>query len=184
MTSGSSHTSITMFSAFSRANGRLPSTRIAILLSLVAMALLLGQLNSFGETLDNVSNTSTVVALQKAIQDGQALVTSYAGSAASAAGLYGSSSPENKGPALSKEKAAKLNAKRYIVLPATAPNPGFCRTLFALLINEYGAPTIVSWCFCTAVHDHITNAAFFLTSLLYHSYAGQLGRNCWNQSLR
>lgn len=35
--------------------------------------------------------------------------------------------------------------KRHVVLPATGPNRAFCRCLFSLLINGYGAPTVVSW---------------------------------------
>lgn len=115
-----------MFASFARQNGRIPPTRIAILLSFFALALLLGNISHVSETVSTVSTSAPVAALQKALLDGHNLVASYAGSA----GLY-TSSQSNK------------QQKRFIVLPATAPNPGFCRTLFALLINDYGAPTIV-----------------------------------------
>lgn len=116
-----------MVASLARQNSRFPPARIAIEISIFALALLLGNVSYFSDTVSNVSASAPVAAIQKALQDGHSLVASYAGSA----GLY------------SYKDSSKAGKKRYIVLPATAPNPGFCRTLFALLINDYGAPTIV-----------------------------------------
>lgn len=116
-----------ILASFSRQNGRIPPLRIAILLSIFALALLLGNVSHVSETVTNVTASAPVAAIQKALLDGHNLVASYAGSA----GLY------------NYKDSSKDSKKRYIVLPATAPNPGFCRTLLALLINDYGAPTIV-----------------------------------------
>lgn len=102
---------------------RVPPLRIAALFLFLALAVLLGNMSNVSETMQSVSSSTPVAALQKALIDGHKLVASYAG--------YSSSNSKPQ--------------KRYIVLPATAANPGFCRTLFALLINDYGPPTIVSF---------------------------------------
>lgn len=124
-------TTVPLLSSFQRQSGSsarsngTSAARIPILIVLFfTLVLLLGNVTQVTETVHNVSSSSTVATIQKALVDSHKLVASYAG--------------YNTG------NTSKPKQKRYIVLPATAANPGFCRTLFALLINDYGPPTIVS----------------------------------------
>lgn len=43
-----------------------------------------------------------------------------------------------------QETSFARQRERTVVLPATEPNADFCRTVFSLLINGYGTPTVVS----------------------------------------
>lgn len=111
----------------SRTSSSTTSTRLPIIcIVFIALALFLGNNAEVSDTVQSVSSSASLASLQKALLDGHEALANYAG--------YGTAT----------NAASTSNKKRYIVLPATAANPGFCRTLFALLINDYGPPTIVS----------------------------------------
>lgn len=142
-----------MLSMLPRPDGRLHPVRSALLLGIAGVVVLFSNVSSVTDTVSSVSSSRPVAAIQNAIHNGQHLVNDYAaGSAAQAAAAIRKASRPlaASSTAHAIAKPNKPHPKRYIVLPATAPNPNLCRTVFSLLINGYGPPTIVSFFTSTA----------------------------------